>query len=807
MVVFFRWMHHTVGIVCMVILLLGIYLSVIGFPRMVVDKALAYLSSQGLFLDVGRVHLNVLNGIAFDDVQYFPNQKMTAPMLRAKRIILGISPSEWWNRRLGLSGLHIKGATICVNTEGNPLSVTCPQNFVMKEVNASIGFDPHGVRIEQARAEFLGIQLHGAGYVVAVERRDEEDKFSLKSFSRTLTTVLQHLPSWFPELAEQLNAIQFNPAPTADIDFLLYPTNPVLTHVRMNISGYKTALRGINLDRWSFHAEVERGKIELKSFSAVHGKERCHISGSMIMDSREVEARIYNTIQPSDMLRLFPSEWRKYTTEKGMRFEGPGSLELWLGPAPLDRILDHVTGWVSVEKMDFRDVWIEKAFVQLKRDGPLVTLGKIDAVLGRGAQQGTVDGSGSLRLDSLAYTLEGTAGADPNVVVSLLTTNMANVFRSMTFSNPPVFSARISGVVKNPKSFRLDGHIHAENASFRGAEMESYDSGISVTTGVLTLSSIAVEREDGEVKGLVSIDFDQGKVRVDAVSTIDPYDVARVIGKSVLQFTSRYRFEGPIKITAKGQVDYHHLENTDLDADVSGEKIGIKWFLADRASFHVKAVGTRVDFMDVEGEVYEGNFMGSGGVSNIQVGTSIYYWVEGSVDDVNVRQFVKSSRNVDKDVYKGLLYATCTLSGVIGKGRGNTVVGRGDINIREGTLFQMPLFGGLSRFLSHLYPGLGFAVQTAFQASVEVADGKVYSRDMDLEGAVLSVVGEGYYYFDETLDVSVEVKLLRSGYLASVLRFVTLPVTKVLEFQLTGNLVEPKWRPKYLPKELFLKFD
>ncbi|MBU1910320.1 MAG: AsmA-like C-terminal region-containing protein, partial [Verrucomicrobia bacterium] len=129
------------------------------------------------------------------------------------------------------------------------------------------------------------------------------------------------------------------------------------------------------------------------------------------------------------------------------------------------------------------------------------------------------------------------------------------------------------------------------------------------------------------------------------------------------------------------------------------------------------------------------------------------------------------------------------------------------ITIEDGTLFQIPLMGELSQWLTRLYPGLGFATQTDFRTNYRIKDGAFHTEDAMLEGAMLSLKGKGDYFFDQRLDVVVQVQPMRDGIVAEAVRLATSPLTKLLEFKLAGTLREPKWRPLNLPKEMFLIFD
>ena len=157
--------------------------------------------------------------------------------------------------------------------------------------------------------------------------------------------------------------------------------------------------------------------------------------------------------------------------------------------------------------------------------------------------------------------------------------------------------------------------------------------------------------------------------------------------------------------------------------------------------------------------------------------------------------------------YHGRLSGEYEVVGLAGEGRGKTAVGQGHLHIAEGQLFAIPLMGGLSQRLSKIYPGLGFAAQTDFDAPFTIEDGRFHTEEARLEGSVLSLLGRGDYFFDTRLDMDVQVQLLRKGQVVDVLRLATVPLTKLLEFHLFGTIKDPRWHPVNLPKELLLIFD
>jgi hypothetical protein len=98
--------------------------------------------------------------------------------------------------------------------------------------------------------------------------------------------------------------------------------------------------------------------------------------------------------------------------------------------------------------------------------------------------------------------------------------------------------------------------------------------------------------------------------------------------------------------------------------------------------------------------------------------------------------------------------------------------------------------------------------QTDAQASFVIKDGKIHLDNIIIEGEVITLTCNGDYHLNGDLDFAVQVKLLKKSTLVGdILQIAMMPVTKMLEFRLTGTVKDPHWRPAYLPKEMFLIFD
>ncbi len=803
----FRFVRRVFATSLCVLFLICIYLTIAGVPPRLVQKWVSQLHARGVYVEVARIRLDLLYGFAADGFRFFDSPDRRVPMLEADRIILSFNPLEWFDREAGLTDLQIKGAALRINADGKLESRKSMQNMALDRVNARVRIEPGGIRIIRASASILDVDIYSQAFIVRHKAKLGK-KMTLEEFSEALAEILGNLPSWLPSLFEQLNAIRFGESPRADLNFTLYPTNPALTEASLHVRGFSTQVRGISFDSWDLEARLENGRLAVSSLNLRYGPERCNLTASMDVTNGMAELRMFSSLPLNHWLCLIPREWSKALKCENMPDSGHAMFELWGGPAPVGKIAEHLTGWLSLDDVNLHGVWVDKGFVSFRRDGAELSLKKIDAIIGRGRQKGPLRGHGSLRLDTHEFVAHADSECDPNAVLSLLTRNQACVIRSLVFKQtPPSLQMDVSGDFDNPKRFQMKGRFRGTNFSYNGAAITSFDSEAAVSNGVLTFHSMTAARKEGRVEGLIAIDFDNEKVILDATSTCDPYMVGRIIGPNAEEFLRMFRFEGPAHVTARGVVDFGAWKTTDIQGSAEFQNAGMDWLLIDQGRFDLRMLGAQLFFTNIVGSVYDGSFTGHVSFAGIDQASNVSYRVEGSATNIDFSRLMFAMRQVGGDPYKGSLSGEIAFGGVVGKDTCRTVTGEGHVSIKNGYLFQVRLLGGLSKLLSRIYPGLGFASQTDFSTSFKIRDCKMHSDNAFLEGSVVSASGQGSYGFNETLDMNVQVHLLRAGLVASVVRAVTFPVTKLLEFNLSGSLKEPRWRPVNLPKELFLIFD
>jgi hypothetical protein len=219
-------------------------------------------------------------------------------------------------------------------------------------------------------------------------------------------------------------------------------------------------------------------------------------------------------------------------------------------------------------------------------------------------------------------------------------------------------------------------------------------------------------------------------------------------------------------------------------------------------------LGTTGTVSDIRGRLYEGELSGSAVfVAPTDSTQSIAYAVEAKLQDANLEKLMKAV-TTEKQDYSGQISARMNVKGWLGKTHLASTSGEGAVKIREGKVFMMPVFGGLSSLMGRIIPGLDFVMrQSDASAEFTITDGKVHTDKILIEGDVLSLNGHGDYVLDSgKLDFNVQVKLMKEHTLvAKLVAILTYPISKLFEFRVRGTIAEPTWYPVNFSKDLLEK--
>jgi hypothetical protein len=119
-----------------------------------------------------------------------------------------------------------------------------------------------------------------------------------------------------------------------------------------------------------------------------------------------------------------------------------------------------------------------------------------------------------------------------------------------------------------------------------------------------------------------------------------------------------------------------------------------------------------------------------------------------------------------------------------------TMRGHGKVEVTNGDVFAIPIFGPLSGILNHIVPGSGYSIAHQASATFKIDQGIIHTDDFEASGMLFSMLGHGDIHFlDDKLDFDLRLNMKGPGVLLT-------PVYKLFEYSGTGSLKKPDWHPK-----------
>ena len=397
---------------------------------------------------------------------------------------------------------------------------------------------------------------------------------------------------------------------------------------------------------------------------------------------------------------------------------------------------------------------------------------------------------------------------DVRVLRPLLEPGQKRGLDLFTLSAPPVIDAEIWGHGHEPERTGIKGRVALTNFTFRGESISGLQTALQYTNQLLQFTAPRVQRGAQQLAadGLTA-DFAAQKVYLtNGFSTAEPMVVARAIGPQVARAIESYHFTQPPIAHVQGTIPMHGEEDADLHFDLDGGPFEWWRFHVPRLVGHVHWLGQQVTLSNVWLDFYGGQATGSAHFDFSPRNQTDYHFAVTTTNAL-LQPLVKDLFAVTNRL-EGRLWATLAVTNA------NTASleswsGRGNLNLRDGLIWEIPIFGIFSDVLNGMVPGLGSSRASAATCTFGITNGFIHSDDLDIRSTGMRLQYRGTLDFQGQVNARVEAGLLRDMWLVGPLVSTVLwPVTKLFEYKVSGSLGAPKAEPVYiLPKVMLLPFQ
>jgi hypothetical protein len=156
---------------------------------------------------------------------------------------------------------------------------------------------------------------------------------------------------------------------------------------------------------------------------------------------------------------------------------------------------------------------------------------------------------------------------------------------------------------------------------------------------------------------------------------------------------------------------------------------------------------------------------------------------------------------------EGRLYGDLTVTKANSE-RWQSVFGYGNAHLRDGLLWDIPLFGIFSPVLNGIAPGLGNSRASAATSTFIITNGVVRTGDLEIRSTAMRLQYRGTVNLENQISARVDAELLRDMWLVGPLvSTVFWPVSKLFEYKVNGTLWDPRTEPVFIiPKIMLMPF-
>ena len=417
--------------------------------------------------------------------------------------------------------------------------------------------------------------------------------------------------------------------------------------------------------------------------------------------------------------------------------------------------------------------------------------------------EGTVD------LQHLANDVTGDvwwnirSSIDPNVARPVLGAGPEKGLDQFQFSTPPELALQLWMNGRQGGLLGLAGSVAASNVVARGQPATFLRAAVDFTNTAVRFFAPEIHFTNGVVRadGLL---LDLAPLRLtltNGFSDGPPEQILAAIGDANLVRTlADYQFAAPPRVRLNGVIPLAGGHDFDLLAEVEGGPFHWWRITTPHLRGQVHYLGHRLELRDLEGTFYGGH-MQMAADFDIQPGGATRYQFSATATNANLQEMIREMGQRTNSI-AGQLDMRLTVTNAYTTNL-NTWNGDGSLALRDGLIWEHPVFSVVSKFINTLSPGLGNVRFRSGSGAVTITNGVFYAKGMVLDSALLQLKLRGGVDVDRRVDAVVQARPLQNVVLIGpLLNSILWPMTKALEFRVTNTLDDPAVEPEHAPAKL-----
>lgn len=587
---------------------------------------------------------------------------------------------------------------------------------------------------------------------------------------------------------------------------------PFALESEWRLSGFDSPT--ISVDQVAMNSEWTPPKLNISQFNARLYEGQFNADAQLDVSTRELRSRAqfnFDAHRIAPLLTTNAQRWlRQFTwvTPPEVRAQARLRLPAWTNQTPNWRaeVLPTIelAGEFSGKHGAFRDVPVTAARSTFSMTNQFWRLPDLTVIRPEGAA--TLDYRWWMPTRDYYWKIK--SSIDLTALRPVLDPPEQKVLDEIQFSVPPQLEAEIWGRWHDRHRVGFQGHIAATNFVFRNESCSSLAASLHFTNLFLRLQNIHIRSGSQQIRAAAA-GFDPVAkffYVTNGVSNFDPDRVTRLIGPKTYAALKPYRFHEPPTVLVNGRLPTHRKSEADVRFHVSGKTFAYWKFRVPDAAADVHWRGDTVTITNLTASFYNGRLAWSGFFDFAVPRPGADFRFNGRITRADLPSLVASLTGKTNHL-EGLLSGTFAVTSANSK-QPDSWTGVGTFRLRDGFLWNIPIFGVFSPILQKVSPGLGNSKVTSGSATFKLQRGVIRTDDLELRSSAVRLQYSGRVDLDGNVKARLQAEILRDAW--AVGRLVSLalwPVTKIFEFQITGTINEPVSEPVYIPKFVLWPFQ
>jgi hypothetical protein len=392
----------------------------------------------------------------------------------------------------------------------------------------------------------------------------------------------------------------------------------------------------------------------------------------------------------------------------------------------------------------------------------------------------------------------------PRVTLPLLDEKARHGLDLCGFGAPPVIRGDLWGRWHEPDRIGFRGSVELTNFSFRGQSADALVTELDYTNRVIECISPQVWRGTQTVSAAgIRVDFPAMRMFItNGFSTIEPRVVTRAIGPVVDKVMEPYRFLDPPTVRINGFVPMRNPRDADVRFDCVAGGFSSWKFNVPRAAALVHWLDNTLTVTNATADFYGGAVDGWARFV-FEDGHGAEFAFGANVTNASLRRLMADVAPTTNHL-DGALTVQLTVTNAY-TDDWDSWHGHGRARLRDGLIWQVPIFGVLSRPLDAIFPGIGNSPVTEGTARFGIVRSVISTDNLEMRAPTMRLQYRGTVDFNAMVKARVTAEPLRDTWLiGTVVSKALWPVAKIFEYKITGTLREPEAEPLYIPKILML---